>query len=459
VVCPLVDGSDKVQAASAVEEAERLATAELCPDSDAVADWTAESAAIATTNATELLLMTAKYDSVLFMSRQLTVNAEASAGSVALVHDFLIDYRGGERVFKVLCDLFPNADVYSPIFDAEGTRNVFADRAVRASYLNKLAPKESNFRRLLPFYPRATESLDLSGYDLIISSSSAWAHGLIAREGQRHLSYCHNPFRYAWDQRQAAMDGRGFIARGALDRVLSRWRAWDRAVSAEVDLYLANGEITRERIARCFGRSSGLLYPPVDTDRFSLGNSGEQFVVLSELMPHKRIDVIVSAFSDLGMPLTVIGDGPDLARLFSLSGPSVEFAGRVSDDEVAQRLQSSAALVQCATEEFGIASVEAQAAGRPVLALAEGGALETVVPGVTGQHFAAPDVEALKSALSGFDPGDYAPSDCVANAERFSISAFSKGITDAVASLGSVPDAPRLRQHETRRGLWRAGIA
>ena len=403
--------------------------------------------------------MTAKYDSVLFMSRQLIVNADASAGSVALVHDFLIDYRGGERVFKVLCDLFPEADIYSPIYDIEGTRCVFANRPVHTSYLNRIGPNESTFRRLLPFYPRATESLDLSAYDLIISSSSAWAHGLIAHEGQRHLSYCHNPFRYAWDQRDSATAGRGLASRGVLEQVLSRWRAWDRAVSSEVDLYLANGEITRERIARCFGRSSGLLYPPVDTERFTPGAAGERYVVLSELMPHKRIDVIVSAFSELGMPLTVIGDGPDLARLVGLSGPSVEFAGRLSDDDVARTLQSSAALVQCATEEFGIASVEAQAAGRPVLALAEGGALETVHPGVTGEHFASPDVEILKAALLIFDPGAYVAGDCVANAEGFSVKAFGQGIADAVGTLGATPEAPRLRHRERRRGLWRKGIA
>jgi glycosyltransferase involved in cell wall biosynthesis len=403
--------------------------------------------------------MTAQYDSVLPMKRQLNREAMAEQGRVALVHDFLIDYRGGERVFKVLCDLFPEADIYSPIYNVEGTRGVFSDRSVQTSYLNLIGPTDSTFRRLLPLYPRATESLDLSEYDLIISSSSAWAHGVIAREGQRHLSYCHNPFRYAWDQRESATAGRGVAASGVLERVLSRWRAWDRAVSSEVDLYLANGEITRERIARCFGRSSGLLYPPVETERFSLGSAGERFVVLSELMEHKRIDVIVSAFSDLGMPLTVIGDGPDLTRLTSLSGPSVEFAGRLSDEDVARTLQSSAALVQCATEEFGIASVEAQAAGRPVLALAKGGALETVHPGVTGEHFASPDLETLKAALSIFDPAAYAPGDCVANAERFSIAAFGQGIEDAVGTLGATPEAPRLRHRERRRGLWRRGIA
>ena len=380
-------------------------------------------------------------------------------GKVALVHDFLIDFRGGERVFKVLADLFPEADLFSPIYNRAGTRNAFGDRIVRTSYLNHLRPNSESFRALLPLYPRAVESLDLSAYDLIISSSSAWSHGAIAHQGQRHLCYCHNPFRYAWDQRAEATAGRNWVASTVLTKTMARWRSWDRAVSAEVDSYLANGGITRERIARCFGRSSSVVYPPVDTERFSVAKPGDSFVVLSELMPHKRIDVVVNACSDLKLPLTVIGDGPDLERLRSLAGPSVEFVGRVSDQEVAERLGSAAALVQCATEEFGIASVEAQAAGRPVLALADGGALETVIEGRTGAHFAAADVESLKMALRGFDPGSFSAADCQASAERFSIHSFALGINQAIAGLSAVPVAPRERASQRRRGLWRSPIA
>lgn len=382
-----------------------------------------------------------------------------STGKVALVHDFLVDFRGGERVFKVLADHFPEADLFSPIYNREGTRNVFGDRPVHTSYLNRLRPTSESFRSLLPLYPRAVESFDLSSYDLILSSSSAWSHGVIARDGQRHLCYCHNPFRYAWDQREEATVGRGRLAGAAIERTLARWRSWDRAVSVEVDAYLANGEITRERIARCFGRSSAVLYPPVDTERFEPSAPGERYVVLSELMPHKRIDVIVESFTDLKMPLTVIGDGPDLGRLQALAGANVEFAGRVSDQEVSERLQSAAALVQCATEEFGIASVEAQAAGRPVLALGAGGALETVVEGKTGTHFASADAETLKAALRDFDPGAFTSEDCRANAERFSIRSFAAGIDSAIAQLGTAPIAPRQRHAQRRRGLWRPPIA
>ena len=391
------------------------------------------------------------------MSESTTVQKDV--GSVALVHDFLVDFRGGERVFKVLADAFPQADLFSPIYNRAGTRDAFGDRTVHTSYLNRLHPNSDSFRSLLPLYPRAVESLPLEGYDLIISSSSAWSHGVIAREGQRHLCYCHNPFRYAWDQRDEATVGRGRFMSSAIERTLGRWRSWDRAVSGEVDSYLANGEITRERIARCFGRSSKVVYPPVNTERFSPSQAGDRYVVLSELMPHKRIDVIVEAFTQLGIPLSVIGDGPDLNRLRSLAGRNVEFAGRVSDEEVADRLASSAALVQCATEEFGIASVEAQAAGRPVLALAEGGALETVIAGKTGGFFERPTPEALVAALSQFNPGSFSSGDCVANSQRFSVEAFSAGIQSAVNDLASIPNAPRERVKERRRGLWRPPIA
>lgn len=216
-------------------------------------------------------------------------------------------------------------------------------------------------------------------------------------------------------------------------------------VSKEVDRYVANGAITRERLARCFGRSSSLLYPPVDIGRFTQGAPSESFVVLSELMPHKRIDITVQACSRLRVPLTVIGDGPDLARLRSMAGPQTEFTGRVSDSEVAERLAASAALIQCATEEFGIASVEAQAAGRPVLALGEGGALETVAPGVTGEHFASADIETLEKALKAFDPSRYSPDDCRRQAERFSRSAFALGIGREIDLMNEGPFAPRIR--------------
>lgn len=382
-----------------------------------------------------------------------TVELPEGIRSVALVHDFLVDLRGGERVFLELCRLFPDADLFSPVYDAKGTESRFEQRGVGVSFLNHLGPDARTFRSFLPLYPRAVESLELSSYDLILSSSSAWSHGAVARPGQWHLSYCHNPFRYAWDQRDEALGDRGRLSKKALAVIFERWRRWDREASSEVDRYVANGAITRERIARCFGRSSGLLHPPVDVGRFSPGTPGDSFVVLSELMVHKRIDVTVEACTRLGLPLVVIGDGPDAGRLRTIAGPSVEFTGRIPDPEVAERLSTARALIQCSTEEFGIATVEAQAAGRPVIALGVGGARETVVPGVTGELFELPDPETLARVLRGFDAGNYRPDDCRVQAVKFGPDAYAAGMTRELASMVAGPRAGRKRHSKRGRGL------
>lgn len=370
---------------------------------------------------------------------------------IALVHDFLVDTRGAERVFLEIARILPEADLFSPIHDPEGTERRFVERGVGVSRLNVLKPTSRTFRALLPLYPRATEALDLSRYDLIISSSSAWAHGVRLDPGQRHLCYCHNPFRYAWGRRDIALAGVNPLARPLVGRVLDRWRRWDALVASEVDRYVANSETTRRRIATSFGRSSAVLHPPVDVTRFTVGDGGSRFVVLSELVPHKRIDLVVSVFTALGLPLTVIGDGPDLARLTALGGATVEFTGRIPDEEVESRLAACSALVQCSTEEFGIASVEAQASGRPVIALGQGGALETVVPGVTGILFGEPTAASLTAALEQFESGSFDPVACRRQAERFSPEVFEQGLLREVDAMSSMPVAPRHRASRGRR--------
>src|SRR3954471_11889807 len=292
---------------------------------------------------------------------------------VALVHDFLVDVRGAERVFLALCELFAQADLFTAVYDEAGTERRFAHRTVHTSFLQRLRPNARTFRALLPLYPSAMESLDLRGYDLVVSSSSAWAHGVIPAEDAVHVCYCHNPFRYAWNARQETLAARGPGGRAALGAVFQRWRQWDWIAAQRVDAYVANSQTTRRRVARYFGRDATVLHPPVEVERFTPTTPGDAYVVLSELMPHKRIDLAVRAFNEMRLPLIVIGNGPDARRLRRLAGPTVTFAGRVSDARAAQLLAQSRALVVTATEEFGIAAVEAQAAGRPVIAYAEGG--------------------------------------------------------------------------------------
>jgi glycosyltransferase involved in cell wall biosynthesis len=369
---------------------------------------------------------------------------------VALVHDFLLDVRGAERVFLALCDLFPEADLFTAVYDERGTEGRFADRRPATSFLQRTRPNARTFRALLPLYPYAMEALDLRGYDLVISSSSAWAHGVIADADAIHLCYCHNPFRYAWNAREVTLSKYDPLRRAVLGFVFQRWRQWDWIAAQRVDFYAANSETTRKRVKRYFGREADVLYPPVETTRFAPGPVGNDYVVLSELMPHKRIDLAVEAFSELQVPLTVVGNGPDARRLRRIAGPSIRFTGRVSDDEAAALLSSARALVVTATEEFGIAAVEAQAAGRPVIALNEGGVRETVVEGETGVFFERPEPASLVEAVRGFDPLAVDPQACVHNAARFDVSHFRHGLRALVDRALEEERPPRPRPRRAR---------
>ena len=388
-------------------------------------------------------------------------DSQPGAPKVALVHDFLLDVRGAERVFLAMCDIWPDADVYTAVYDEHGTEGRFAHRRVHTSFLQRLRPNARTFRALLPFYPSAIESFDLSSYDVVVSSSSAWAHAVICDESTVHVSYCHNPFRYAWNDRDRTLAERDPASRAVLRHLLSRWRQWDWIAAQRVDRYLTNSRTTQGRIRAYFGRDSKVVYPPVDTSRFTPGTPGDYHLILSELMSHKRIDVAVEAFSRMGRPLVVAGDGPDARRLRRLAGPTVRFAGRVSDAEAGSLLAGCRALVVTAVEEFGIAAVEAQAAGRPVISVRAGGALETVKEGVTGALWEGGPTE-LADAVRAFDDEAVDPQACLENAARFDIAVFKstlpREVERAVASghRGEAErQAARRALRSTRRGLAR----
>ena len=327
--------------------------------------------------------------------------------------------------------MWPDADIYTPVYDERGTEHRFADRRVHTSFLQVLRPSAHTFRALLPFYPAAIESFDLTGYDLVVSSSSAWAHAVRAGNGTVHVTYCHNPFRYAWNEREPTLSSRNLVARAFLRPFFRRWRGWDRAVAQRVDRYVANSSITRSRIREYYLRDAQIVHPPVDLARFQPGAVADHYLVVSELLPHKQIDVAIAAFNKLRLPLVIVGDGPAARRLQRLAGPTIRFAGRVSDEEVARLLAGARALIVTAVEEFGIAIVESQAAGRPVIARRAGGALETVVDGVTGCFWSG-GAEELANAVLSFDDGAVDPQACVANATRFNRDAFRAGITSEV---------------------------
>jgi glycosyltransferase involved in cell wall biosynthesis len=335
-------------------------------------------------------------------------------------------------VFLAMSDIWPEADIYTAVYDERGTEGRFADREVRTSFLQRLRPSARTFRTLLPLYPAAIESFDFSGYDVVVSSSSAWAHGVICDESTVHVCYCHNPFRYAWNDRDRTLaERRDPVSRSMLRALFRRWRQWDWIAAQRVDRYLANSRTTQARIRAYFGRESRVIYPPVETERFSTGTPGGYYVVLSELMPHKRIDRAVEAFNRLRLPLVIAGDGPDGRHLRRMAGPTIRFAGRVSDREVARLLAGSRALVVTAVEEFGIAAVEAQAAGRPVISVGAGGALETVEDGVTGCFWSG-EADELAAAVAAFDDAAIDPAACVENASRFDVEAFRDALPQEV---------------------------
>jgi glycosyltransferase involved in cell wall biosynthesis len=368
------------------------------------------------------------------------------------VHDFLVSVRGAERVFLAMCDLWPEADVFTPVYDEEGTEGRFSHRRIHTSFLQRLRPSARSFRVLLPLYPAAIESFDLSAYDLVVSSSSAWAHAVICEERTVHVCYCHNPFRYAWNERHRTLAERGDpITRTALRRFLRRWREWDWIAAQRVDRYITNSASTQSRIGAYFGRKSHVVHPPVETSRFSVGEVGDHYLVLSELVSHKRIDTAVRAFSRLGLPLVVAGDGPDRRRLKRMAGPNIRFTGRVSDVEAGQLLSSCRALVVTAVEEFGIAAVEAQAAGRPVIAASGGGALETVIDGVTGCLWSS-GADGLVDAVASFNTNAVDPGDCLDNARRFDTEVFRRALPRQIDEALAVADErPEQRARAPRR--------
>jgi glycosyltransferase involved in cell wall biosynthesis len=356
-----------------------------------------------------------------------------------LVHDYLLVMRGAERTFAEMAACWPGAPVATLLVDEEVARRRFAGRRVVASGLQRLRPSQSWFRALLPVLPAAAERLRLPPADLVVSSSSAFAHGVRPPDGVAHVCYCHSPFRYAWHERARALAEVPAPVRPLLDRVLERIRRWDLRASRRVTAYIANGRITQQRIGDFWGRDATVVHPPVDVERFAPGTPEDFFLVVGEVVRHKRTEAAVHAALRSGMPLRVAGTGPELARLQALYGDRVAFLGRVDDGALADLYARARAVVVPNVEEFGIVAVEAQAAGRPVLAAGAGGALETVVDGRTGVLVPPGDEDALAEAMREVDFAAFAPEAAVANAARFSAARFRARLRAEVERLRAAP--------------------
>jgi glycosyltransferase involved in cell wall biosynthesis len=351
---------------------------------------------------------------------------------VTLAHDYLLVMRGAERTFSAMAQIFPQAPVFTLLYDEEGTEGRFAGHDVHTSPLNRLGVGQRHFRRLLPLYPWAVGRLRPPGCDVLLSSSSAFAHGVRVPPGAIHICYCHAPFRYAWTEQQRALEEVPKPLRALLRHQLQWMRGWDQSASRGVDAYVANSQLTRERIGRFYGREATVVHPPVETHRFSPGAPGEALLLVSELVAHKRIDVALQAARRVNVPIQIVGAGPAYASLHD-AYPEATFLGRVTDDELAGLYSSARAVLITAVEEFGITAVEAQAAGRPVIAARAGGVLETVLENETGLFATPGDASSFAAAIETLERIDFEPRRAVANAERFSVASFQRRLSQFVA--------------------------
>ncbi len=357
-----------------------------------------------------------------------------TAERVTLAHDYLLVMRGAERTFAAMADLYANAPIFTLLYDEEGTRGRFAAHSITTSPLQRLGVSQRNFRRLLPLYPHAVRRLELPASDVVLSSSSAFAHGVRVPSGAVHLCYCHAPFRYAWNEQARALGEVPRPLRPLLRRQLASMRRWDLSASRGVDFYIANSQLTRERIKRFYGREATIIHPPVETHRFARGEPGDALLVVSELVSHKRVNVALEAARRAGVPIQVVGSGPDYGSLAE-AYPEARFLGRAGDEELVELYASARAVVITSIEEFGITAVEAQAAGRPVIAAGAGGALETVLPGETGLLARFDDVESYVRAIEEIDRLAFDPERAINHAESFSLASFQRRLAAQVNSV------------------------
>jgi glycosyltransferase involved in cell wall biosynthesis len=354
-----------------------------------------------------------------------------------LVHDWLTGMRGGEKVLEAFCRVLPGADILTLVHVAGSVSPAIESHPIRTSIVQHLPQAGRRYRYYLPLFPAAVELFDLDAVDLVISTSHCAAKAVVPAGRARHLCYCHSPMRYGWDQFDAYFGpGRvGRVASAALRPVLAGLARWDRDTAGRVDRFLANSQYVAGRIARYYNRRASVLYPPVDTGFFTPGGGRPEpyFLVVSALVPYKRVELAIDAAAELGAPLKVVGTGPELDRLRARAGPTVEFMGALGDPELRDAYRRALAVVLPAEEDFGIVPVEAMACGRPVIALARGGATESVEPGVTGLLVEEARPEAFAKAMDAASRRTFDPARLRARAEAFGIERFEDAFRTMLA--------------------------
>ncbi len=366
---------------------------------------------------------------------------------VALIHFWLVGMRGGEKVLEALCRIFPRADIYTHVVRPEALSETLRAHRIHTSFIQKLPGSVRLYQKYLPLMPLALEQLDLRGYDLVISSESGPAKGVIVRADVPHICYCHSPMRYLWDFYQDYLESAGPLTRLLMRPFFHRLRLWDYASAQRVDHILANSSTVARRVRRWWGREAAVVHPPVDVSRFagadlrllaSLPGNPEPgyYLCFGELVSYKRVDLAVRACTRTGRRLIVAGDGAERKRLEALGGPSVLFLGRIPDEALPALYAGCRGFLFPGEEDFGITPVEAMAAGRPVIAYGRGGVLDSVVEGETGIFFGEQTVESLIEALERFEQRSFSAQAARRRAEQFSEDAFRTAFLREVMGTG-----------------------
>ncbi len=353
---------------------------------------------------------------------------------VALVHYWLVGMRGGERVLESLCELYPEADIFTLVLDPSAISSRIARHRIKTSFLQTIGGRR-HYRRMLPLMPFALESLDLTPYDLVISSEAGPAKGIVPRPDALHICYCHSPMRYIWDLQPEYMRESGWMTRAMLSLSGPVLRHWDVTTAARVDHFIANSRFVARRIEKFYRRQATVIHPPVDLARFSIAASpGDYFLCAGQITPSKRIDLAVEAFSRNGLPLRVVGDGVT-PQLRAAAGPNIQFLGPLDQAGMEEQFAGCQALVFPGVEDFGIVPLEVMASGRPVIAFGRGGATETILPGRTGLFFDEQTPESLGAAVRDFvrQRERFDPATIRAHAARFDAAHFATRLSGFIA--------------------------
>lgn len=345
--------------------------------------------------------------------------------------------RGAERVFDSIAGCWPDAPIYTSVYSAEGTEGRFSSRSVHTSWLQRFSVEQNHFRLLFPLYPGAIERLPVAEHDLVVSSSSAFAHGVRPGPGATHVCACHTPFRYIWHEREFALKAVPGPMRRPFARYLERIRRWDLEAAGRVDHYIALSSLAKQRIEDAYDREAGIVLPGIEIDRFEPGTPEDFFLFVGHLVPHKGAELVLQAAERVGAPMQVVGDGPDLERLRERYGARATFHGHLSDADLASLYPRARALVIPRIEEFGLAGLEAQASGRPVLVADGGGARDTVIDGETGVLIEPGDVDCLAEAMREVDFDAFDQDRIRSHAEQFSLEGFRDRFVAEVERLTS----------------------